>query len=182
VVSTSRSGGVLGLTGVGHIGNVAVVVVGVVVDSLGPAVRKGNGVRSSNHTVSVIVLLLVEGSLAVVISDGVGEGVGAGLSKVVGDVSSLDRGVVSGSWLVSSGSGLVGDWGDHGSMIGRGGVDDGGSVDDRGMVRGSVYSVVSDNSISSVKSVGGISDNSSVSSEGLALGGGSVLSLVGLAH
>ena len=175
MVSTSRSGGVLGLTGVGHIGNVAVVVVGVVVDSLGPAVRKGNGVRSSNHTVSVIVLLLVEGSLAVVISNGVGEGVGAGLSKVVGDVSSLDRGVVSGS-------GLVGDWGDHGSMIGRGGVDDGGSVDDRGMVRGSVYSVVSDNSISSVKSVGGISDNSSVSSEGLALGGGSVLSLVGLAH
>jgi len=38
------------------------------------------------------------------------------------------------------------------------------------------------NSLSSVKSVGGISNNSSVSSEGLALGGGPVLSLVGLAH
>jgi len=45
-----------------------------------------------------------------------------------------------------------------------------------------VDSVVSDNSISSVKSVGGISNNSSVSSEGLALGGVPVLSLVGFAH
>merc|ERR1719336_1605912 len=38
-----------------------------------------------------------------------------------------------------------------------------------------------DNSISSVKSVGGISNNSSMGSESLALGGGSVLSLVWLA-
>ena len=38
------------------------------------------------------------------------------------------------------------------------------------------------NSLGSVQSVGGISNNSSVSSEGLALGGGPVLSLVGLAH
>ena len=38
------------------------------------------------------------------------------------------------------------------------------------------------NSLGSVQSVGGISNNSSVSSEGLALGGGPVLALVGLAH
>merc|ERR1711963_695513 len=38
-----------------------------------------------------------------------------------------------------------------------------------------------DNSISSVKSVGGISNNSGVGSESLALGGGSVFSLVWLA-
>jgi len=41
---------------------------------------------------------------------------------------------------------------------------------------------VRENSISAVKSVGGISHDSGVSSEGLALGGGPVLSLVGLAH
>merc|ERR1719270_1316873 len=38
-----------------------------------------------------------------------------------------------------------------------------------------------DNGISSVKSVGGISNNSSVSAKSLALGGGSVFSLVWLA-
>merc|ERR1712152_119957 len=41
---------------------------------------------------------------------------------------------------------------------------------------------VGNNSISSVKSVGGISHDSGVGSKGLALGGGPVLSLVGLAH
>ena len=39
-----------------------------------------------------------------------------------------------------------------------------------------------DNSISSVKSVGGVSHDGGVGPEGLALGGGPVLSLVGLAH
>ena len=38
------------------------------------------------------------------------------------------------------------------------------------------------NSLGSVQSVGGISNNSSVGSEGLALGGGPVLALVRLAH
>merc|ERR1712154_147671 len=41
---------------------------------------------------------------------------------------------------------------------------------------------VGDNSLGSVKSVGGISNDGGVGSEGLALGGGPVLSLVGLAH
>ena len=41
---------------------------------------------------------------------------------------------------------------------------------------------VRDNSVSSVKSVGGVSHDGGVGSEGLALGGGPVLSLVGLAH
>merc|ERR1711971_676074 len=41
---------------------------------------------------------------------------------------------------------------------------------------------VGNNRISSVKSVGGISHDSGVGAEGLALGGGPVLSLVGLAH
>merc|ERR550525_1712134 len=41
---------------------------------------------------------------------------------------------------------------------------------------------VGDNSLGSVKSVGGISNDGGVGSKGLALGGGPVLSLVGLAH
>jgi len=179
VVSASRGSGVLGLSGVGHISHIAVVVVGVVVDSLGPAIGKSDSVGSSDNTVSVVVLLLVEGSLAVVISHGVGEGVGAGLSKVVSNVSSLHWGVVGGGGVVDNG-GVVGGGGvDNGSsVVGWGGVvDDGG-----GVVGGSVVDTVRHNSISSVQSVGGISNNSGVSSESLALGGGPVLSLVRLAH
>ena len=41
---------------------------------------------------------------------------------------------------------------------------------------------VRDNSISSVKSIGGVSHDGGMGSESLALGGGPVLSLVGLAH
>merc|ERR1719507_2631231 len=77
-------------------------------------------------------------------------------------------------------------------MIGRGGVD---GVSDDGGVGNSVVSEavvgergvdgvnsVGNNSISSMKSVGGIGHDGGVGSEGLALGGGPVLSLVGLAH
>ena len=170
VVSASRGSGVLGLSGVGHISHIAVVVVGVVVDSLGPAIGKSDSVGSSDNTVSVVVLLLVEGSLAVVISHGVGEGVGAGLSKVVSDVSGLHWGVVGGGSV------------DHRLVGGGGGVVSWSSVDHGGVVSGGGVDSVSDTTVSSVQSVGGISNNSSVSSEGLALGGGPVLSLVRLAH
>ena len=65
VVTTSRGGRVLGLSRVGHIGNIAVVVVGVVVHSLDPAVGKVDRVGAGNNTVTVVVLLLVEGGLGV---------------------------------------------------------------------------------------------------------------------
>jgi len=189
---------VVRLSGVGHIGHITVIVVGVVGDSLDSAVGKVDRVGPGNNTISVILFLLVEGGTTVVVSNGVGVLVGGGLSEVIGDVSSLDRGVVGRG-------GLVGNGGDHGSVVSGGGVDHGGGMVGGGVVDSVVDwgdntvtenwgcvvdsvvdwgmdSVVSDNSISSVKSVGGISNNSSVSSEGLALGGGPVLSLVGLAH
>ena len=53
------------------------------------------------------------------------------------------------------------------------------SVGERGV---DGMNTVGDDSIGSVKSVGGISHDGGVGSEGLALGGGPVLSLVGLAH
>ena len=65
VVTTSRGGGVLGLSRVGHISHIAVVVVGVVVHSLDPAVGKVDRVGAGNNTVTVVVLLLVEGGLGV---------------------------------------------------------------------------------------------------------------------
>jgi len=215
---------VVGLSLVGHIGNITVVVIGVIGDVLDPAVGKVDRVGASNDAVSVIVLLLLEGGTAVVISHGVGVLVGRGLAQVISNISGLHWGVVGGGSVVGGGGvhGMVDggvhgmsnnwsvvdsvvDWGMDGMMDwGMDGMMDGGmdsvvdwgmdSVVDWGMdgvsenwgmdgvVDGGVDGMVTNNSISSVKSVGGISDDSGVSTEGLALGGGPVLSLVGLAH
>jgi len=215
---------VVGLSLVGHISNITVIVVGVVGHMLDSAVGKVDGVRSSNNTVAVIVLLLLESGTAVVISHGVGVLVGRGLAQVISNISGLHWGVVGGGSVVGGGGvhGMVDggvhgmsnnwsvvdsvvDWGMDGMMDwGMDGMMDGGmdsvvdwgmdSVVDWGMdgvsenwgmdgvVDGGVDGMVTNNSISSVKSVGGISDDSGVSTEGLALGGGPVLSLVGLAH
>merc|ERR1719336_315386 len=183
VVSTGRGSGVLGLSGVSHVSNITVIVVGVVGHSLGSAIGKSNGVGSSNNTVAVIVLLLVEGSLGVVVSHGVGELVGRDLSKVISDVSGLHGGVVSGG-VMDNGSGGIGGGGvNHGGSVVGGGMD---SMDHRGgVVRGGVVDSVDsvgNNLVSTVQSVGGISNDGSVGSEGLALGGGPVLSLVRFAH
>merc|ERR1719361_1399105 len=192
---------VVGLSLVGHIGNITVVVIGVVSDVLDPAVGKVDRVGASNDAVSVIVLLLLEGSSAVVISHGVGILVGRGLAQVISNISGLHWGVVGRGSMIGRG-GVVGRGSMHGvvdwsmdsvvdwsmdsmdsvvdwSMDGMDSVVDW-SVDS--MVNGGVDGVVTNNSISSVKSVGSISNDSGVSSESLALGGGPVLSLVRLAH
>ena len=104
VVTTGRGRGVLGLSGVSHVSNIAVVVVGVVGHGLGAAIGKSDGVGSSNNTVTVVVLLLVEGSLGVVISHGVGEGVGGDLVRVGLGVVGWSRLVSNWSWGVHRGS------------------------------------------------------------------------------
>ena len=71
------------------------------------------------------------------------------------------------------------------SHRGNGGMDSMGKgccVDSMGKRGVDGMNTVGDDSIGSVKSVGGISHDGGVGSEGLALGGGPVLSLVGLAH
>ena len=94
MVSSSRGRGVLGLSGVGHLSDVAGQVVGVVGDGLDPAVGEVDRVRSGHGTGAIVGLGLLEGSLGVVISDSVGVGVGGGLSQVSGSVaSSVDHGV-----------------------------------------------------------------------------------------
>jgi len=207
---------VVGLSLVGHIGNITVVVIGVIGDVLDPAVGKVDRVGASNDAVSVIVLLLLEGGTAVVISHGVGVLVGRGLAQVISNISGLHWGVVGGGSVVGGGGvhGMSNNWSVVDSVVdwGMDGMMDGGmdSVVDWGMdgvvdwgmdgvvdwgmdcvsenwgmdgvVDGGVDGMVTNNSISSVKSVGGISDDGGVSTEGLALGGGPVLSLVGLAH
>merc|ERR1719264_1563932 len=74
-VATGRGRGVDGLARVGDLSNVAGDVVGVVGDSLDPAVGKVDGVRSSHSTGAIVGLGLLEVGLGVVISHGVGVGV-----------------------------------------------------------------------------------------------------------
>merc|ERR1719392_342473 len=81
-VSTSRGRGVLGLSRVGHLSDVAVIVVGVVGDSLDPTVRQVDGVGSLHNTVTIVRLRLLEVSFGVVVRDCVLVCVGGGLGQV----------------------------------------------------------------------------------------------------
>merc|ERR1719481_1716878 len=78
-ISTSRGRRVLGLSSVSHLSNVSSGVVGIVSDSLSPAVRKVDRVRSTHNTSSIVRLRLLEVGVGVVVSYGVGVGVRGGL-------------------------------------------------------------------------------------------------------
>jgi len=164
---------------IGDIGNITIIVIGMVVDMLDSAIGKVDRVRTINDTSSIIVLRLLESSTRVVISNSVVVSVWGNLSKVRGSISSLhwsmvSWGSMSNNWGMISWSSMSDDrgsmgnnWGSNGAVSNNWGMDGVNSV--------------GDNSISTVKSVGGISNNSSVGAESLALGGGSVFSLVRLA-
>merc|ERR1719210_3105147 len=182
-VSNWGSSSVMRLSLIGDISNITIIVVGLVLNMLDSAVGKVDRVLSINNTSSIIVLSLLESSTRVVISNSIGVRVWGRLSKVISNISSMDWGMGNNwgsmdNWgmdsMVDWGMDSVGNWGMDG-MSKNWGMDS--------MVDWSVDSMDSmgDNSISSVKSVGGISNNSGVGSESLALGGGSVFSLVWLA-
>ena len=95
-VATSRGRGVDGLTSVLNGGNVSGDVIGVVGDSLDPAVGKVDGVRSSHGTSAIVGLGLLEVGLGVVVGHGVGVGVGGGLGEVGGGNGVHHGGVLGG--------------------------------------------------------------------------------------
>ena len=197
-VSNWGSSSVMWLSLIGDISNITIIVIGVVLDVLDSAVGKVDRVFSINNTSSVVVLSLLESSTRVVISNSIGVRVWGRLSKVISNISSMDWGMVSwGSmhsmvnWGMGNNWGSMDNWGmdsmvDWGmdSMAKSWGMDTmskNWGMD--GMMDWGVDGMdsVGDNSISSMKSVGGISNNSSMGTKSLALGGGSVLSLVRLA-
>jgi len=117
-VSNRDSLRVLGSSRVADIGDKALKVVGLVVDSLDTAVREVDRVRSLDDSSSIVGLSLVEGSSRVVISNSV-------VIVVRGDLSKVRGSITSGM----SNSHRVGDGG--GSVDQRGVGDDRGSVDNR---------------------------------------------------
>jgi len=114
---------------VGHIGHVAVVSVRGVFHVLDSAIGKSDGVGSLDVGGTIGGLLTVEVGLGVIVSHGVGEGVG-------GDLVGVLLSVVSRGWLVGWGS--VNSVGNNGGSV-HGVGNNGGSV--HGVVNGSVHSV-----------------------------------------
>jgi len=160
---------------ISDISDISIITVGRVLDVLDSAIGKSNGVRSGNVASTIGLLLGVEVRLGVVIGNSVGVGVGRNLIGVNLSLS------VSWSWGMVSGSSNLHDWGwgiSWGSVHGVG--NNWGSVGNDWGVDG--VNSMGDNSISTVKSVGGISNNSSVGTESLALCCASVFSLVWFAN
>jgi len=181
---------------VGDISDITIIVIGMILDVLDSAVGKVDGVFTIDNTGSVIVLSLLESSTRVVISNSVGVGVWGNLSKVISNISGLHWGMVSWGWGMvswSSMDSMSNNWGSMDSVV-NWGMDsvsnNWGSMDS--MVNWGMDSMVNwgmdsmdsmgDNSISTVKSVGSISNNSSMGSESLALCCASVFSLVWFAN
>merc|ERR1719431_808826 len=124
--------GVDSLAVVSDLGDVAGVVVHVVVDVLDPAVREGHRVGALGLACAVAGLGGVEVGLGVVVGDGVVVGVGGDLVGVhLGGV--VGRGGMGNSM---DSRGVVGRGSVHngGSMVSRGSVNNGGSVVSRGSV------------------------------------------------
>ena len=111
---------------VGDLSNIAIVVIGVIVNMLGTAIRKSNGVRSSDNTTPISSLSSVEVSLGVVISNSVLVGVGfVNVSWL--NISSVSWGISWGSmdnwgmvdsvshWMVD----CMGNWVGNKSMVSK---------------------------------------------------------------
>merc|ERR1711887_175465 len=67
---------------ISDISNITIIIIGMIVDMLGTAIRKVDRVGTFYNTSTIIGLSLVEGSTRVVISNSIGVRVGRRLSKV----------------------------------------------------------------------------------------------------
>merc|ERR1719187_2556797 len=92
----SNSVGIRSNTIISHISDVTIIIIGMIVDMLGTAIRKVDRVGTFYNTSTIIGLSLVEGSTRVVISNSIGVRVGRGLSKVRLGIST--NSMVSNNW------------------------------------------------------------------------------------
>jgi len=109
------------LSRVGDLSNIAINVIGVVVDSLDATIREADLVRSLDNPSAIVGFGSIEVSIGVVISHSIVVGVGGDLIRVdLNGMGHSHRGMVG--W---------GGMGDHRGMIGRGSMDHGGSMNKR---------------------------------------------------
>merc|ERR1719213_964564 len=67
----SCDGSILCFSLISYISNIAIIVIGMILDMLGATIRKVNRVRSINNTSTIVRLSLIEGSTRVVISNSI---------------------------------------------------------------------------------------------------------------
>merc|ERR1712038_1166291 len=99
----SNSMSICSNTIISDISNITIIIIGMIVNMLGTAIRKVDRVGTFYNTSTIIGLSLVEGSTRVVISNSIGVRVGRRLSKVRLGISS--NSMVSNNW------GMVDNWG-----------------------------------------------------------------------
>merc|ERR1711983_82904 len=88
--------GIRSNTIISHISNITIIIIGMIVDMLGTAIRKVDRVGTFYNTSTIIGLSLVEGSTRVVISNSIGVRVGRDFSKVRLGIST--NSMVSNNW------------------------------------------------------------------------------------
>jgi len=127
-----------------YISNVTVVVVGGVLNVLGPAIGKSNRVAASNSTVGIGCLGSVESGLGVVISNTILKSIRSGLLLLIsgGGVAISRGGMVDNGSVGNDGGGVHGVGNNRGVIWGRSMVNNRGVIRSRGMVdnRGMVRS------------------------------------------
>ena len=143
---------------IGNISNISSISISLVVNMLGTAIRKSNRVRSSSITSTITSLSSIEVGIGVVISNSISVGVRRRLIRI-SRLSVVGRGGMDNRGVVGRGSM------DNRSMVGRSCMVDWG---------------MSNNTSSTMKTVGRVSYSSNTSSKGLGLSGTSVFSLVWL--
>merc|ERR1719187_693054 len=92
----SNSVGIRSNTIISDISDIAIIIIGMIVDMLGTAIRKVDRVGTFYNTSTIIGLSLVEGSTRVVISNSIGVRVGRDFSKVRLGIST--NSMVSNNW------------------------------------------------------------------------------------
>jgi len=97
---------------ISDLGNISIIVIGAIVDSLGTAVRESNRVGASLGSKTIRRLSSIEVGVGVVISNSIVVVVGGDLSQTISNSMGYNRGVVS-----------------RGGMNHRGGMDHRGSMD-----------------------------------------------------
>merc|ERR1712106_90751 len=168
----SNSSGIVRFALIGNIGNISIIIIGMVVDMLDTAIRKVDRVGAFYNTGTIIGLSLVEGSTRAVISNSIGVGVGRGLSIVRLGIST--NSMVSNNWsMVDNRSMGNSNWVSN-SMSNWMGNSMANSMS-KSMSNG-----VSNNTSSTMKTVGRVSYSCNSSSKSLGLSGASVFSLVWL--
>jgi hypothetical protein len=119
-----------------YISNVTVVVVGGVLNVLGPAIGKSNRVAASNSTVGIGCLGSVESGLGVVISNTILKSIRSGLLLLIsgGGVAISRGGMVDNRSVGNDGGGVHGVGNNRGVIWGRGMVNNRGVIRSSGMV------------------------------------------------